>query len=165
VLRYRTRDDRGRSTRVHAIWVPPARDEGGLIDFSLRLWRALPRGTTLPLIVLLGTPLAYAALALAFGPFFVALTTFSPVASTFILLGTWVLLWTARAFSSHARTTRLALIAGGRCPSCLYEMGDAIEDDAAGLATCPECGSAWDRRPRAPETIVIRADAMRPRNP
>ncbi len=165
MLRYRSRDDRGRSVRVHAIWVPPARSEGGVIDFAARLWRALPRGTTLPLFVLLGTPLAYAGLALAFGPFFVALTTFSPVASTFILLGTWVLLWTARSFSTHARATRLALIAGGRCPSCLYEMGDSIEDDAAGMATCPECGSAWDRRPRSPETIVITSASMQPRTP
>jgi hypothetical protein len=162
MFRYLTRDDRGRPARVHAIWVPPPREgRDGVLSFVSRLWCALPRSTTLPLLLLIGAPVTYAALALIFGPFFVALTTFSPIASTLILLAIWIVLWAARAFSYHARTTRLSLIESGRCPSCLYEMGEAIEDDASGMATCPECGSAWDRRPRTRETITISRDAMR----
>jgi len=161
MFRYRTRDDQGRAARVHAIWIPPPRGEGGVLSFAIRLWWALPRSTTLPLMLLIGVPIAYATLALVFGPFFVALTTFSPIASTLILLAIWIVLWAARGFSNHARATRLSLIAAGRCPSCLYEMGEAIEDDASGMATCPECGSAWDRRPRVRETITISREAMR----
>ena len=103
MFRYLTRDDRGRPARVHAIWVPPPREgRDGVLSFVSRLWCALPRSTTLPLLLLIGAPVTYAALALIFGPFFVALTTFSPIASTLILLAIWIVLWAARAFSYHA---------------------------------------------------------------
>jgi hypothetical protein len=143
------------------VWIGPAAQGDDRASLLARTWRAFPRGAVIPLAILISVPAIYAGLALAFGPFFIALTTFSPVASTFILIGVWLAIWAMRALTQHARATRLLLISRGLCPSCLYEMGDAVEDDTSGTATCPECGSAWDRRPRLNTTITIRREEMR----
>lgn len=101
------------------------------------------------------------ALAAAQGPWVIAVTLFSPVASSLIVASIGLLLWLGRAIKRHHERVRTALIKRAQCPGCLYGLG-GLEAGEDHLTRCPECGCAWDLRPKPAgrEIVVVEALAV-----
>lgn len=172
MLRYRTIDDRGRPCRAHALFL------GDLpSDPAAAGWLTWGRGAARAIRRLVFAPPLLRALAIALGvgtlvtlvafhgPFALAVTLFSPVSSTLILVALTMALSLAASMSRHLARARRAILAQGRCASCLYRL-TGIEPDAAHITTCPECGSGWDLRPEGPtQVVVVRASSISPAPP
>lgn len=77
-----------------------------------------------------------------FGPQVIAITMFSPVSSSIIVLvslaGVAIVSW----YRDRAFTLKSLMIREGKCPACGYSLRDS-EPDADERTTCAECGAAW----------------------
>lgn len=88
------------------------------------------------------------------GPFALAVTLFSPVSSTLILVALTAGVAMMSGASRVLARSRRRIVDLGRCPTCLYPLRD-IESEADEITTCPECGGGWDMRPDGPPEIVV----------
>ncbi len=171
VLRLRTTDDRGRVTRTHFIWVPPLVRRDGTAGERIEigpaavailgwLWDVLWRGPAgrVALVILVLCGLVYAVFRV--GPFALAVTLFSPISSSIILVSVTVGLSILACARRELYRVQRQMIAIGLCPSCTYALAE-LEEEADGYVTCPECGAGWDREPpRGAEVVVVRAAAV-----
>lgn len=77
-----------------------------------------------------------------FGPQVIAITMFSPVSSSIIVLvslaGVAIVSW----YRDRAHALKSLMIREGMCPACGYSLRDS-EPEADGRTTCAECGAAW----------------------
>lgn len=149
-------DDAGVKRRVRLPWLL-LRERG--------FRRRLPLEVVLPLGAMGVVPLTVGVGAWTAGPFVVAITLFSPIAASLILLHVTLLVWVASGLRAYtARVVRLR-VGEGVCPSCLYEMGGAGEGEQKGTTRCPECGALWDADVGEAKRVVVkwnRGEAERP---
>lgn len=118
-------------------------------------WRRGPVEVLLPLGAFGVVPTTVVVAAWAAGPYVVAITLFSPIAATLILLQMTLLVWVVGGFRSYAARVVRGRAVAGVCPACLYEMAGALVDQA-GLCRCPECGGTWDTSVEEAKTVVVR---------
>lgn len=169
VLRYRTKDDRGNDCRVHALWLGELPTRGAVDARPFVAWIRWARhairelaaiGFSRPVLigaVVGGGILALIVLTLRVGPFALAVTLFSPVSSTLILVMLTAGVAIVGGASRVLARSRRRIIDRARCPSCLYSLRE-IEPDDDDATTCPECGNAWDLRPiGATQVVVVRS--------
>lgn len=170
MLRYRTKDDRGNACRVHAVWLGDTPTRGEVDARPAVAWlrwahraalEIMAVGFTRPVLigVLLGSGLAaLIAVTLRVGPFALAVTLFSPVSSTLILVAVTAGIAIVSSGSRVLARSRRRIIDQGHCPTCLYSLRE-IEPDDDDATTCPECGNAWDLRPLgATQVVVVRLE-------
>lgn len=166
MLRYRTKDDRGNDCRVHAMWLGAmptrgARDARPFVAWIRWARRAVREIAAIalsrPVLIVAAVTAGVAALivlTLRVGPFALAVTLFSPVSSTLIVVvltaGVAIMSGASRVLASSRRR----IVDRGHCPACLYSLGE-IEADQDHVTTCPECGGGWDLRPIGPAEVVV----------
>lgn len=155
MLLYSARDDRARPTRLRWVWLPEHAEGVGL---HVRVWAGVravfPGESLLPLVLWFGGLTTLVVMALVMGPTVLAVSLFSPVSSTLIVLTLLLAGWLGRSLVRFRERTRRAMIRAKRCPSCTYELGD-VEPGLDGCTQCPECGSAWNLNPPPPGTVVV----------
>lgn len=117
--------------------------------------RRVPLEVLLPLGAFGVIPATVVLGAWAAGPFVVAITLFSPIAATLILLQVTLLVWVVGGLRAFAARVVRRRAREGVCPACLYEMAGALVDEA-GLCRCPECGAVWDTTVEDAKTVVVR---------
>jgi fumarate reductase subunit D len=166
-MRFWSRDDNGAKVRMRWLWLVPAPLTPR--SFPQRVWwRAMwlvPEPVWPVAMVMVGL-LLLLGLVLMHGPYVIAVTIFSPVASTFMVVGLALLLWCVRACGRHARRVRDALLARRLCPVCMYDLGslakalpaiatEGTPENPASFTTCPECGAHWNLHEQPKHEVII----------
>lgn len=166
MLRYRSKDDRGNDCRVHALWLGEMPTRGAMDAKPFVAWLRWASNASrevaaiaLSRPVLIGAAVGVGIAALVIvtvrvGPFALAVTLFSPVSSTLILVMLTAGVAIVGSASRVLARSRIRITDQGRCPACLYSLRE-IETDIDEITTCPECGGAWDMRPLGPIEVVV----------
>lgn len=147
MIRWVAQDDLGVRRRV---WLPlymGAAREG-------RVWRRVPVEVLGPLGALCVVPIGVVMGAIFAGPFVVAITVFSPIAATLILLHVTILTWLAAGLGRYTKRVVAGSLRAGVCPACQYEIGGAVVSEA-GVCRCPECGAGWDMTGEGTTRVVV----------
>jgi len=166
MLRYRTKDDRGNACRVHALWLGESPTAHEIERRPIMAWmRWLLRAAGAVGFLVWSGPVARgAAIGIGFGiiialvvykgPFALAVTLFSPVSSTLILVVVSLTLSLVSSLAKLLGRSRERVLDALRCPGCFYSLAE-IEAGEDNRTVCPECGSGWDLRPRGPAEVVV----------
>lgn len=151
---------------MHALWLGEAPSLGAMDARPFVAWirwarRALREiasvAFTRPVLigVVVGAGIAaLIVLTVRVGPFALAVTLFSPVSSTLIVVALTAGVAIMSSASRVLARSRRRIVDRARCPACLYSLGE-IEADRDEITTCPECGGGWDMRPLGPTEVVI----------
>jgi ribosomal protein L37AE/L43A len=150
VIRVRSTDDRARPVRLvrfapidRPASVSPARRSLFFLRLfllqSARLASSRPGRWIFALTLVILTVLALTAV---HGPQVIAITMFSPVSSSIIVLVSLTAVAVVSSYRNRAHDVTSRMIRAQRCPACAYPLTD-IDPEADGCTPCPECGAAW----------------------
>ena len=177
MIRVRSTDDRDRPVRLvrfAPIERPSSTSPARQTLFFLRLFlhQAARLASSRPgrwILALTAVILTILALTAVHGPQVIAITMFSPVSSSIIVLVSLTAVAVVSSYRDRAHHVTSRMIQAQRCPACAYPLTD-IDPEADGCTPCPECGAAWklddpSYADSGGAVIVVAADEPAPPSP